>query len=100
MAEIIVGDVDDIPEGCSKVVRAGAREIAVFNKDGEFFAMDNVCPHRGAPLNDGRLNGKTISCPLHDWEFDITTGESSISPSIKLNTYGVEVRGNEVILLV
>lgn len=100
MAEIKVCSVDDLPEGSSKVVKAGEREIAVFNISGEFFAIDNTCPHRGGPLGEGFVSDGVVSCPLHAWEFDVKTGVCKFNPSVKVQTYEVEVRGDEIILLV
>lgn len=57
-------------------VRAGGREIALFNVNGEFHAIDNTCTHEGGPLGEGMVQGTTVSCPWHYAAFDVTTGES------------------------
>jgi len=97
--EIRVGTTDDIPEGGAKVVDAHGKQIAVFNVKGEFHAISNVCPHRGGPLGEGYLTDNIVSCPLHDWQFDVTTGKCAMSPAIGVPTFKVEVRGEEVILI-
>lgn len=99
MAEITVGTVDEIPEGSAKIVYAGGKEIAVFNRNGDFFAIGNTCPHSGGPLGEGFLCGTVITCPLHSWEFDVTTGQSTMNPAITVPTYDVEVRGDDVVLM-
>ncbi len=100
MVEIVVGSIDDIPEGSAKLVTAGDCEIAVFNIAGEFFAIGNTCPHRGGPLSEGSVNDNVVSCPLHNWQFNIQTGESLMSPNTKVPTYKVEIRGDQVVLIV
>jgi len=99
MAEIIVGTIEDIPEGSAKMVTAGDREIAVFNVEGEFFAISNTCPHRGGPLSEGSVDGCVVSCPLHNWQFNVQTGQCLISSNIKVPTYKVEVRDDQIILI-
>jgi len=98
--EIKAGTTDDIAEGSAKIIKAGEKEIAVFNSKGEFYAVGNSCPHRGGPLGEGYLNGDIVSCPLHDWQFDIRTGKCQMSPMICVPTYKVEVRGEEVFVIV
>ncbi len=55
-------------------LQADGRAVLVCNVDGSFYAVDGVCPHRGAPLAHGALHGHTIVCPWHAWEFDCRTG--------------------------
>ncbi len=52
----------------------GREEILVANVDGRYYAMDNVCSHSGASLADGYLDETIVQCPLHGWEYDLTTG--------------------------
>ncbi len=101
MREITIGQVDDIPEGTSKIVTIERnKEVAVFNQEGEFFAVSNVCPHQGGPLGEGFISNDRISCPLHGWEFDLMTGQSTVSPNITVPVYDIEVRGEDIILIV
>lgn len=83
MAEYIVAKIGDIPAGKGKLVFAGEKAIALFNVNGNFFAVENACPHAGGPLADGILDSYTIICPLHGWEFDIRTGESSYGANVQ-----------------
>ncbi len=73
-AFIIVAEATDVPPGRGRTVRIGEREFALFNIDGEFFALDGQCPHRGGPLGAGITENSRVSCPLHGWEFDVKTG--------------------------
>jgi nitrite reductase/ring-hydroxylating ferredoxin subunit len=50
-------------------------EVAVFNVGGEFYAIDNSCPHRGGPLGEGELEDCIVTCPWHEFRFDVRTGK-------------------------
>ena len=56
------------------------RPIALFNVDGEIFALDNTCPHAGGPLGEGSLDGEVVSCPWHGWKFNVKTGDCLKNP--------------------
>jgi 3-phenylpropionate/trans-cinnamate dioxygenase ferredoxin subunit len=105
----VVGRVDDIPPGERRIVEANGREIGVFNVDGRFYAMLNRCPHLGAPLCEGgvvnqiesavpgdvRLDtGQTfVTCPYHNWEFDVETGRSYWNPRLRARPFTVALEG-------
>lgn len=91
-----VAAVSEIPPGKGKTVAVGAKKIALFNVEGKFYAIDNTCLHRGGPLGEGNLKGRSVSCPWHGWEYDVTTGASSVNPSVKVATYPVRVEGDDV----
>jgi 3-phenylpropionate/trans-cinnamate dioxygenase ferredoxin component len=77
---IFVGSVDDIPPG--EAVRVEAEvPIAVFNVDGELFAIDDTCTHQDASLADGWVEGCAVECPLHAACFDLRTGMPSGPPA-------------------
>ena len=73
---VILGRAESFPPGhvASVEVSDGA-ELAVYNVDGEFYATSNFCPHKGAPLSEGKLCGHVIECALHGWQFDVRSGE-------------------------
>lgn len=91
-----VARVDEIPLGKSLVVQVGGKQIAVFNVDGQFFAIYNVCPHEGGPLGEGRLKGCVVSCPWHDLAFDVRNGEATDGGGYCVGSYEVRVEGAEV----
>src|SRR5687767_2095654 len=73
---VTLGRVEDLPEGtCKTIELPDGDQIAVFNVNGEFCAISNICPHKGARLADGILCGGIIECGLHGWQFDVRTGE-------------------------
>lgn len=101
--------VGELPLGKRKIVTLKGRSIGVFNIGGRYFALQNRCPHRGAPVCEGRLGGfftasepyapaleregEILRCPWHGWEFDVTTGRSVCSPEkVRVKSYpaGVE----------
>jgi NAD(P)H-dependent nitrite reductase small subunit len=95
---IKVATVADIPKDSGKAVEAAGRQIALFNAGGKFFAIDNTCKHRGGPLGEGDLDGTTVACPWHGWEYDITTGANLDDPSVKLGCYPVKVEGDDILI--
>ena len=88
--------INEIPAGQGKIFEIDGNFIAVWNLSGNFFAFQNVCPHRGGPVGEGELEGNVITCPWHGWSFDITTGASMINPAAKLTRYEVQVEGSDV----
>jgi 3-phenylpropionate/trans-cinnamate dioxygenase ferredoxin subunit len=94
------GRVDDLPSGsCKTIDLPEGRELALYNVDGEFYATQNFCPHKGAPLSAGILCKHTIECEWHGWQFDVRTGEC-LTVSEKLKTYEVVVEGGLIRILV
>ena len=88
---ITVCRVEDLPSGTGKTIELSeGRELALYNVHGEFYATDNFCPHKGAPLASGNLCAHVIECDWHGWEFDVRTGECLTVPE-KLETYEVTV---------
>lgn len=91
-----VAATNDIPVGQGKVYRVHGREIAIFNVDGDFYAIDNVCPHRGGPIGEGRLEHSIITCPWHDWSFDVRSGKSTYNPRVCLERFRVRVKKGQI----
>jgi nitrite reductase (NADH) small subunit len=72
-----VGRLEDIPRLGARVVRRDGGDIAVFRTAAdEVFALLNRCPHRGGPLSEGIVFGRTVACPMHNWCLDLATGEA------------------------
>jgi len=104
----IVAPLEEFPPGTRRIVNANGRSIGVFNIDGQFYALRNLCPHQGAPLCRGRIvgtniangpyeyvyarEGEIIKCPWHGWEFEIASGRSIFNPhKVRIQTYDVTV---------
>jgi len=90
--------VSEIPPGTGKEVVIGDRLIAVYNVDGEFHALDGICPHAGGPLGDGALTGNVVTCPWHGWQFDVTTGKHCLSSQIRQSCYPCRTEGDDVLI--
>jgi len=98
--EIVVplGPVEAIPLGQGRTYVVDGRAIAVFRqRDGQLFATQNACPHRGGPLADGIIGAGKVICPLHARQFDLTTG-ASVEGGYAVQTYPVRMEGGEIIL--
>jgi len=87
---------EDIPPGTIAAVEVEGQGIALANIDGEFFAVQPACLHLGGPLGEGRLEGKTLSCPWHGWQYDVRTGKNEFDHAIRLQTFDVKVEGDEI----
>ena len=87
----IVGRMEDIPpSACVSFVLPDDSELAVYNVDGEFYATENYCPHKGALLSEGTMCGHIVECGLHGWQFDVRSGEClTVNEAIK--TYAVKI---------
>jgi nitrite reductase/ring-hydroxylating ferredoxin subunit len=83
--------ISDVPHG--SVLLVGS--VAVFNVDGGFCATQATCPHRQGPLNEGTLDGSTVTCPSHGSQFDVCTGAVLRGPANDpLKAYPVTVEGD------
>ena len=81
----------ELPDGAMKMFVDGDTNIAIYRVDGELYATDNLCPHAGASLAHGFLDGCVVTCRIHHWRFDITDGKylDSADPRYQLRTYVV-----------
>ncbi len=92
-----VAKVGEIEPGNAKLVEVDGREIAVFNCDDEYYAIDNECTHVGGPLCEGDIEGETVICPWHGAEFNIRTGEVLAPPAEdSVTSYKVSVEGEAI----
>jgi 3-phenylpropionate/trans-cinnamate dioxygenase ferredoxin subunit len=96
VAKHVVGRVSELPPGTRHRAQVGGRGIAVFNVEGRYYALRDICPHRGAQLSAGTVVGSLtgrfagdyrydetrmlVKCPWHGWEFDLATGQSWCEP--------------------
>jgi nitrite reductase/ring-hydroxylating ferredoxin subunit len=111
----VVARAGEIAPGDARPATVAGREIAVFNLNGEYFALANRCPHEGGPLCRGKRislisskrpgtydvsrPGEIVRCPWHGWEFDIRTGRSYLDPEkVRSRAYPVTVEnGGQVV---
>lgn len=88
--------VGELVEGQARSVELGNKLVAVFCHEGKFFAIDDVCPHMGAPLSDGHVENGIVTCPWHAWRFRLADGTWADSPRIKIGSYPVRVEGDDI----
>ncbi len=95
---VTVGNVDDWAEGQARAVEVGDRIIAVFRHEGQFFAIDDMCPHMGASLASGHFDPETmaVACPWHGWRFDVRDGTWCDNRRIKTDAFPVRVVDGDV----
>ena len=98
---LAIGEVKDFGEGTPKLIRVLDRAVSIFNVQGELFAMDDLCPHRGGPLSEGTVKEGQVTCPWHGLTYDLRTGRCT-HPDGKPNvrTYQLSIQGTEVFLAI
>ncbi|HEY8745214.1 MAG TPA: Rieske (2Fe-2S) protein [Chloroflexota bacterium] len=118
---VVAGSVAEIPPGNRKIIvpfrgRAG---IGVFNVNGSYYALRNLCPHKQGPLCVGRVSGRVVAaappstyapelevvqdgeiirCPWHLYEYEIATGRCLVDPQLRVKTFPVVIEGDEVVV--
>jgi nitrite reductase (NADH) small subunit/3-phenylpropionate/trans-cinnamate dioxygenase ferredoxin subunit len=88
--------VADLAPGEARAIEVGNKLIAVFCVDGSYFALDDVCPHMGAPLSDGFVENGIVTCPWHAWRFRLADGAWADNPRLKIGCYPVRVEGDVI----
>ena len=88
--------VGEIAEGEGKTVIVAGQLIAVFHTQGQYFAIDDTCPHMGASLSGGYIEDGIVTCPWHAWRFRLCNGIWADNPRIKIGSYPVRVEGENV----
>ncbi|HKZ83671.1 MAG TPA: non-heme iron oxygenase ferredoxin subunit [Anaerolineae bacterium] len=101
--QVRVCDMADLAGRLGVVARLGdllVGPVAVYHFSGKVYAAADVCPHAGARLSEGALEGTVITCPLHGSQFDVRTGERLRGPAdVEIKTYRVEIQGTQVFLV-
>ncbi len=87
-----------IPIGTSQMMNVNGQMIGLFNIDGEFLAISNECPHAGASLAHGTVEGEVVSCRIHHWRFCLRSGRylDQDKPEFKARTFVTRVVDGEV----
>lgn len=120
MEEIFVGKINEFTdENVRRIVSVDEKEIGVFRRNDQFYALENLCPHAGGPVCEGVIRGKVeavlneekdfvihqinetavhLVCPWHGWEYNLTTGECISDRKYRIRKYQVVEKGEEVYL--
>ncbi len=106
MTLVRVARAEEVPPGHTRFVLAGERPLVLANWDGRIFALDGLCPHQRFPLEGAQLWDHLLTCPWHNYQFDVRTGENYYPKNVyppdlgaelaALRRYPVEVRDGAV----
>jgi NAD(P)H-dependent nitrite reductase small subunit len=86
----------DLASNTTLCVTMGEVQVGLFRTSDALFAIDNVCPHRGAPLHDGFVHDGAVTCPWHQWDFRLSDGECLNVPKVHVKSYAVEDREGSI----
>lgn len=99
MSWIDIGAIDDIPLRGARLVKTRVGCVAVFRTgEAEVYAASNACPHKGGPLSEGIVHGQSVTCPLHNWVFDLNSGQAQGADEGQIVTYPVRIEWGRVLL--
>ena len=90
--------IGDVKAGCGKSLEISGKSVAVFNVEGNFYALNDICGHRGGPLGEGEVDGKTVICPWHGWRYDVTSGANELVPDLPTQKYELKVEGEDILV--
>ena len=94
-----IGRISDIPRLGARRVWLEGEQVAVFRTaDDEIFALVDRCPHRGGPLSEGIVSGRSVTCPLHNWVLDLPTGCARAPDEGEAKTVAVTVADGRILL--
>ena len=98
MSWIDIGAIDDVPMRGARKLKTALGCVAVFRTDeAEVFAVSNSCPHKAGPLSEGIVHGQSVTCPLHNWVFDLNTGQAQGEDG-RIATYPVRVEAGRILI--
>lgn len=96
---IELGNISAVPRRGARCVNTPGGKIAVFRTaEDQIFAIENRCPHKGGPLSEGIVHGASVTCPLHNWVFDLATGEAQGADEGSVQTYPVKVEDGVIFI--
>ena len=91
-----VTSIDNIHERRGTLVTIDGEDIVIFKRNGELFAISNVCAHQHfSMLHQGEINGFEVTCPMHGWKYDMRTGKATTGQG-KVERFHVRVVGKDV----
>ncbi len=91
-----IAKVGEIPEGEGRTFSVGERRVAVFHCDGQYYALDDRCPHMGASLGLGEVRNGTVICDRHLWAYRLSDGVCLEAPKLRAETFEVRISGDEI----
>ena len=99
MTLVKVAQKSEIKENSGKELNVNGTRVALFLANGKYYAIEALCRHQDGSLAPGKVEGEVVECPLHSWHYNIRTGELlDYMQGVKLDTYKVDVKGNDIFL--
>ncbi len=101
MGYVKVLSVGDLQPGAMKRVEAEGKKILVVNLAGKYYALGDVCMHRGCSLANGTISGENVECPCHGSTYNVTTGGIVKGPTVRPEpTFPVKAEGDQIMVSV
>lgn len=98
MSWIDIGALEDIPLRGARKIKTALGCVAVFRTDvNEVFAVTDQCPHKNGPISEGIVHGQAVTCPLHNWVFDLNTGQA-VGEDGSLSTFPVRLETGRILI--
>ena len=99
LALLKVASKGEIRENAGKELNVNGTRIALFLANGRYYAIEALCRHQDGSLAPGKIEGEVVECPLHSWHYNIRTGELlDYMEGVKLTTYNVNVKGDDIFI--
>jgi len=99
MSWIDIGAVDDIPLRGARIIKTTQGCVAVFRTNTEeVFATADRCPHKGGPLSEGIVHGRSVTCPLHNWVFSLESGQAQGADEGQIDTYATRIEAGRILI--
>jgi len=94
--KIFAGRQDELSDGQLHPIWIGEHGVALVHTEGQLQAFASECPHRSAQLAQGELDGRVLTCPWHQWRFDVVSGAGLTNPHARLQHFAVTVQDGQV----
>jgi nitrite reductase (NADH) small subunit/3-phenylpropionate/trans-cinnamate dioxygenase ferredoxin subunit len=88
--------VEQLSDGEARTVEVSGKLVALFKDQGQYYAIDDICPHMGASLSGGYVENGVVTCPWHAWRFRLKDGAWADSPRVKIGCFPVRVENGEI----
>ena len=96
-AFVKIGETKEIGPSSMKAVEVEGEKVCIINKEGNYYAIGNICTHVGGPLNEGTVEEYEVECPWHGSKFDIRNGQATKPPAVRaVPRYEVKIEGNSI----
>lgn len=88
--------LEDLWDGEMRGTTVGETKVLLIHKNGSVFAFEDRCPHQAVKLSEGRIDGEILTCPAHEWQYDVRTGIGLNPKGVRLKSFPVKVEDGKV----